>query len=804
MATLFEICSKASSGLEQSSCSFPQNDTLEEIATEVAKLLSNISGDQIRAFIAIFVISTIIISFIRSALISTIHLRGFSGPWWAAYSRLWLCKTLASTNSAQVFVDINKKYGSIARIGPNHLLIDDPDLTRTILAVGSKWRRGPWFDAIRIDPRVPNIVSERDPRKHNAMRRRMSAGYAGKDIEGLEDVVDERITDFINSIDKNWLSFPGQTRPFDIARRVQFFTIDTITHVCFGRPMGFVESDTDKHDFIATIETQLPIVQHFSVFLSLNTVLRWAAKVPSLRRLVVPSSADKSGIGVVMGLSRKVIDDRLSANEAQKRDMLGSFMKRGLTPDQAEMEISISLVAGSDTTATAIRATLLAIISTPTVYQRLVREITTAERAGRISSPIRNTEAQSLPYLQAVICEGLRRFPPITQLREREAPPDGMELPDGRRIPGGTFVGLNAWGTQLHPIFGDDPHVFRPERWLPESHDDDGAQLAAMAKVQELVFGHGMTRCLGIPIAMMNLNKMFVELFRRYDVQCVNNQRPWTSLCYGIFFQRDFNVPELTNGHPKYERKPWMQGYVYGSARAEDIRRRNEYLGLFNAKLTGPSANVMPSLKYSADARERAVILTTAPIVYGHFDVSRRSYNLLAKHVGMSLNSVSHWAICVVDRGFGACWCYDLMSDQVSLSMLGKSYLRVYEATADLVATWTSAYYVGETTKTHEKIQELGANHLTAHPRYNLLSSNCQHLVEILVRELCDGKTISQAKLEEELHLASPRVARDLLVARLRSKIDSKEAKEQYESFEDEVSTIKALERTMTERENHR
>lgn len=158
----------------------------------------------------------------------------------------------------------------------------------------------------------------------------------------------------------------------------------------------------------------------------------------------------------------------------------------------------------------------MAVISTPTVYQRLIDEITDAEQSGSFSSPVGNIEAASLPYLQAVIREGLRRFPPITQLREREAPPQGLDLPDGRHIPGGTFVGLNAWGTQLNPVFGDDAHVFRPERWLPESYGDepDGgvAQLAAMTKVQELIFGHGMTRCLGIPIAMMNLNKIFVEV----------------------------------------------------------------------------------------------------------------------------------------------------------------------------------------------------------------------------------------------------------------------------------------------------
>ncbi|KAM3503456.1 hypothetical protein MY11210_008711 [Beauveria gryllotalpidicola] len=471
------------------------------------------------AFTALLALTLILAT--RKLVTARCHLRDFPGPSWAAYTRLWLCRTLASGNSAQIFVNVNNTHGSIARVGPNHLVTSDPDLTRQILAVGSTWRRAPSFDAIRIDPRVSNIVSERDPRVHNAMRRRMAPGYAGKDIQGLEHAVDERIGAFISRIEKHWVSDAGLTKSFDIATRIQFFILDTITQLCFGKPMGFVESDLDKHNFIATLETQLPIVQYFMVILALNTMTRWVAAVPWVRRLVVPSSVDKSGIGTIMRLSRKIIDDRLNESEKPQPDMLGSFLKHGLSPDEAEMEISITLIAGSDTTATALRATLLSIISAPTVYQRLINEITAAEAEGRISHPVSNGEAQKLPYLQAVIREGLRRFPPITQLREREAPPKGLELPDGRRIPGGTFVGLNAWGTQLNPVFGADAHVFRPERWLPESYDDGGQRLAAMSKVHELIFGHGMTRCLGISIAMMNLSKMLVEV----------SLTLWDSLC---------------------------------------------------------------------------------------------------------------------------------------------------------------------------------------------------------------------------------------------------------------------------------
>lgn len=57
-------------------------------------------------------------------------------------------------------------------------------------------------------------------------------------------------------------------------------------------------------------------------------------------------------------------------------------------------------VAGSDTTATAIRITMLYILSAPLVYHRLKREISEAVRDGRASSPIKQAEAKTLPYLQ--------------------------------------------------------------------------------------------------------------------------------------------------------------------------------------------------------------------------------------------------------------------------------------------------------------------------------------------------------------------------------------------------------------------
>lgn len=164
-------------------------------------------------------------------------------------------------------------------------------------------------------------------------------------------------------------------------------------------------------------------------------------------------------------------------------------------------------MAGSDSTSTSVRSTLLAIISNHRIYQELKVEINTAVTELMVSYPICHTEAKQLPYLQACILEGLRKFPPLSQLRERMVPPEG-DIINGHRIPGGTFIGFNAWGTQLDSVFGDDPEVFRPERWLT----GDQERLNAMQETLELIFGHGSAKCLGMPLAMMELNKMIFEV----------------------------------------------------------------------------------------------------------------------------------------------------------------------------------------------------------------------------------------------------------------------------------------------------
>lgn len=220
--------------------------------------------------------------------------------------------------SLEVVVLIHQ--GPLARIGPKHLLTSDPAVARRILAARSGYSRGPWFDSLRIDPRTSHIVSERDEKKHNRLKYKLSASvgspasffprteltrpkFTSKNMQNLEPLIDERLRDWLHRADRYWSGKNGKCVAFDVGKRIQFLTVDIITQLCLGKELGCVATDSDKYDFLATVERGNSVCQHFSVLLELNSLMHYLAKIPVLGSLVTPGPGDKSGVGRIMGVS---------------------------------------------------------------------------------------------------------------------------------------------------------------------------------------------------------------------------------------------------------------------------------------------------------------------------------------------------------------------------------------------------------------------------------------------------------------------------------------------------------------------
>lgn len=245
-----------------------------------------------------------------------------------------------------------------------------------------------------------------------------------------------------------------------------------------------------------------------------------------------------------------MVNERYSEPSVTKPDMLGSFVQRGLLRHQAEAEVLFQITAGSDTTATALRATLLHLITKPKYLEILRREIDSAIEAHLISCPISDADVKRLPFLQACVKEGLRIHPPFTGLLMKEVPRQG-DVIHGVFVPGGTKIGHNIWGVQRQPMFGNCPDQFDPNRWMKTSPERE-----KMEQTLDLVFGHARWGCLGKSIAYLELHKVIFEvcensytlcrvligdlqLLRQFDFEIADPLRVWSSANHNLFLQKD-------------------------------------------------------------------------------------------------------------------------------------------------------------------------------------------------------------------------------------------------------------------------
>ncbi|KAI0120747.1 cytochrome P450 [Hypoxylon sp. NC0597] len=455
------------------------------------------------------------------------------GPFWAAFSKYWMVKESLKGRQPTAFKEATDKYGSLVRVGPNELITDDPEVLRRMMSVRSTYTRGPWYDAMRFDPSRDNLFSMRNENAHTKLRSQMAAGYSGKENESMESTIDTQILKFIELIETKYLSTPRQYRPMDLGQKGQYFTLDVISALAFGQPFGYLEQDDDVFDYIKITNAYIPIMLVLANVPSLANLLH-----SRLLRGLLPKESDKLGFGAFIGVTKKVVAERFKPDATSQPDMLGSFIRHGLTQEEAAGETLLQVIAGSDTSASTIRLVILYLLTNPTSYRKLQAEIEAGIAAGKVSTPIREGEAQRMPYLQAVIKEGLRIMPPAPGAFFKTVPPGG-DVIDGKFIPAGTQIGSSPLGIHHSKrIFGQDADLFRPERWL----EADDARLAQMKSTVDLVFHYGKYQCLGKTVALMEFNKLFVELLRRFDFSIVNPQKPVHIENAGIWIVEDFWV----------------------------------------------------------------------------------------------------------------------------------------------------------------------------------------------------------------------------------------------------------------------
>lgn len=97
-------------------------------------------------------------------------------------------------------------------------------------------------------------------------------------------------------IERKYLSSSSVLRTLDFAKIAQYFTLDVITAIAYGKAFGYLSKDADVHGYIETTEALVPVMNFVSV---LPTLTRFV-NLPWVRALARPSVRDKKGMGKLM------------------------------------------------------------------------------------------------------------------------------------------------------------------------------------------------------------------------------------------------------------------------------------------------------------------------------------------------------------------------------------------------------------------------------------------------------------------------------------------------------------------------
>lgn len=235
----------------------------------------------------------------------------------------------------------------------------------------------------------------------------------------------------------------------------------------------------------------------------INNAQTWLEKMTHVKRRRQQRAADELKV---------MIDDIIREHRAQSEDtgdllsmLLAARDETGQPMSEAQLrdEVITLFTAGHETTANAVTWTLYLLSQHPVVEAKLRQELAALD-----GQPPSVRDLQRLPYLEMVVKESMRLYPPAGGATRE--PIQDVEL-GGYVIPKGAAVAVSSFAMHRNPRFFSSPEHFDPERFSPERE-------AQIPKYAYLPFGAGPRVCIGNVFAMMEARIILATLLQRWTL----------------------------------------------------------------------------------------------------------------------------------------------------------------------------------------------------------------------------------------------------------------------------------------------
>ncbi|WP_414548384.1 cytochrome P450 [Anabaena sp. CCY 0017] len=435
-------------------------------------------------------------------------------PWLQTYR--WL------TSPLEYMEDCAKNYGDIftIRVGPlftSQVFVSNPQAIQQIFSTDPKYLDSGAAAGFKSPLLGNQSLLSLDGQPHQRQRKLLTPPFHGERMLAYGELIRE----ISKGVTNKWQV--GET--VSVLSSMQAISFQVILKAVFGLAEG-PRYEKIKEALIAILNPKKPILRSMLLMF------------PALRR----DLGAWSPWGEFLRLRQQIdeliyaeIKERKAQPDSSRTDILSLMMAtrdeagEPMTDVELRDELMTLLVAGHETTATALTWALYWIHHQPQVREKLLQELNTLGEKPDPNAIFR------LPYLNAVCSETLRLYPVAMLLLSRlvKSP---LQIGEYQFAPGTLLIPcvyLTHHREDLYP----DSQTFKPERFLERQFSGS----------EYIPFGGGNRRCIGMAFALFEMKLVLATVLSNWQMELANSQ-PVLPIRKGLLFGPKGGVQMVVKG----------------------------------------------------------------------------------------------------------------------------------------------------------------------------------------------------------------------------------------------------------------
>ncbi|KAG9241457.1 trichodiene oxygenase [Calycina marina] len=439
----------------------------------------------------------------------------FPGPKLAAVTRWYEAYFDVVQNGQYTFkiAKLHRQYGPIIRISPHELHIHDPQFFDEIYRHDGHWNKYSFtYDAFTANGAT---ICTADHGIHRARKQPLAPFFSKARVGAHHELIRRHLHTLCGRI----TAFASSGTEFDLGAAISALTRDVANEFILSKH----QNQLDAEDFDAGMTN---VFQKSNFMWRITKFFPWFGPIMlSIPPTWLTKVADEHTNALLQYIiqnertTKDLIAAHASSPAAENRNVVHQILGSTLPPSDKTFERIFAEVmtissAGFETSASVLRLVMFHVYSNSNILQRLRTELASAASGIVDIDTLELKELEHLPYMTAVLKEGLRLSPAIATRMARIAP-ECTTVYGRWSIPGGTPVGMTTILLHTDPAIYPEPSNFNPDRWMHLNERENLGKVFAP-------FSRGSRMCIGMHLAWAEMYLIVASLVQKFDFRFNN------------------------------------------------------------------------------------------------------------------------------------------------------------------------------------------------------------------------------------------------------------------------------------------